>query len=60
MQGGLPFNRGDVLDLMHLVQDQFLRDIEQRLERLEVGAPVVDKVVIRILSKMYRVVVDKK
>ena len=48
------FDRGDGLDLVLLVLDQFLRDVEQRLERLEVGVPVGDQVVMEMLSKMYR------
>ena len=35
-------------DLVLLVQDQFLRDIEQRLERLEIVLPVGEQVVIVI------------
>ena len=50
----LPINRGNVPDLVRVVQDQFLRDVEQHLERLEVGVPVAEQVVISIFSKMYR------
>ena len=53
-RSNLPFDCGDVLDLVLLRQDLFLRDVEQCLERLEVGVPVSDQVVIVILSKMYR------
>ena len=50
----LPFNRGDVLDLVLLVQDQFPRDVKQRLERLEDSVSVGDQVVTVIFSKTYR------
>ena len=50
----LPFNRRDVLDLVLLVQDQFLRDVEQRLERIEICVPVGYQIKIVIFSKMYR------
>ena len=42
----LPFIRGDVHDLVLLVQDQFLCGVEQRFERLEVGVPASEQVVI--------------
>ena len=42
-------SRGNVPDLVLLVQEQFLRDAEQRLECLDVGVPVGDQVVNIIL-----------
>ena len=36
----VPFNRGNIQDLVLLTQDQLLRDVEQRLERIKVGVPV--------------------
>ena len=41
----LPFIRGNVLDLVLLAQDQFLRDVERCLQRLEVGVLVSEQVV---------------
>ena len=36
----LSFNRWDVSDLVLLVEDQFVHDVEQRLDRLDAGVPV--------------------
>ena len=35
----VPRNRGKVQNLVITIQDQLLRDVEQRLERIEVGVP---------------------
>ena len=35
----MPVNRGNVQNLVITIQDQLLRDVEQRLERIEVGVP---------------------
>ena len=36
------------------MQDQLLRDVEKRLERIEVGGPIGKQIIIAIFSKMYR------
>ena len=43
----MPFDRGDVLDLVLLVQDQILRGVGERLESLEVGVPIGHQVVMK-------------
>ena len=35
------------------IQDQLLRDVEQRLERIEVGVPVSNPILIENFSKMH-------
>ena len=46
------FNHRYLFDLVFLVQDQFLRDVEQRLEFFEVGVLLGEQVVFVILSEV--------
>ena len=50
----MPFNRGNIQNLVILIQNQLLRDVDQRLERIEIGVPVGNQIIIVNVSKMYR------
>ena len=52
-ESNLPFNGGDVPDIVHQVEEQFLRDVEQRLEDLEVGLPLNEHIVTVIFSEIH-------
>ena len=48
MEKKCPFNRGNTQNLECMVQDQPLRDVEQRLELFEIGVPIRRQVFIAI------------
>ena len=49
----MPFDDRNPFDPMLLFQDQFLRNIEQCLENLEVSVLVDEQVVLLILSEVH-------
>ena len=52
-KSNLPFNGGDVPVIVLQVEEQFLRDVEQRLKRIEVGLPLSEHVVTVIFSEIH-------
>ena len=50
----MPLNRGNIQNLVIMIQSQLLRDVKQRFERIDVGGPAGNQILIVIVSKMYR------
>ena len=50
----MPLNRRNIQNLVIMIQSQLLRDVKQRFERIDVGGPAGNQILIVIVSKMCR------